>query len=183
MVVGCVDPRVDPGHVLGLANGEAAIIRNVGGRITPATLRTMAMLSKVGQANADTRVPGTWNLVILHHTDCGMTDLAAFPDLLAEYFETTVDGLEAKAVSDPIGSVRADVDVIMQTLHAPDFLVSGLVYDVDTGRVDVAPPRRHCGWTELTSVTSPGLYSLLECTIARDTAFGTWVCCRSARQR
>jgi carbonic anhydrase len=140
MVVGCVDPRVDPGHVLGLANGEAAIIRNVGGRITPATLRTMAMLSKVGQANADTRVPGTWNLVILHHTDCGMTDLAAFPDLLAEYFETTVDGLEAKAVSDPIGSVRADVDVIMQTLHAPDFLVSGLVYDVDTGRVDVAVP-------------------------------------------
>jgi carbonic anhydrase len=140
MVVGCVDPRVDPGHVLGLANGEAAIIRNVGGRITPATLRTMAMLSKVGQANADTRVPGTWNLVILHHTDCGMTDLAAFPDLLAGYFETTVDGLEAKAVSDPIGSVRADVDVIMQTLHAPDFLVSGLVYDVDTGRVDVAVP-------------------------------------------
>jgi carbonic anhydrase len=140
MVVGCVDPRVDPGHVLGLANGEAAIIRNVGGRITPETLRTMAMLSKVGQANADTRVPGTWNLVILHHTDCGMTDLAAFPELLAEYFETTVDGLEAKAVSDPIGSVRADVDVIMQTLHAPDFLVSGLVYDVDTGRVDVAVP-------------------------------------------
>jgi carbonic anhydrase len=35
MVVGCVDPRVDPAHVLGLSNGEAAIIRNVGGRITP----------------------------------------------------------------------------------------------------------------------------------------------------
>jgi len=35
MVIGCVDPRVDPGHVLGLDNGEAAIIRNVGGRITP----------------------------------------------------------------------------------------------------------------------------------------------------
>jgi len=35
MVIGCVDPRVDPGHVLGLSDGEAAIIRNVGGRITP----------------------------------------------------------------------------------------------------------------------------------------------------
>jgi carbonic anhydrase len=35
MVIGCVDPRVDPGHVLGLSNGEAAIIRNVRGRITP----------------------------------------------------------------------------------------------------------------------------------------------------
>jgi carbonic anhydrase len=137
MVVCCVDPRVDPGHVLGLDNGEAAVIRNVGGRITPATLRTMAMLSKVGQANAATRVPGTWNLVILHHTDCGMTDLAATPDLLAEYFEISVDELGGKAVSDPIGSVRVDVDMILAQIHADDFLVSGLVYDVDTGRVDV----------------------------------------------
>ncbi|MDT5080895.1 MAG: carbonic anhydrase [Mycobacterium sp.] len=140
MVVGCVDPRVDPGHVLGLDNGEAAIIRNVGGRITPSTLRTMAMLSKVGQANAESRVPGTWNLVILHHTDCGMTDLAVFPDLLAEYFEVPIDDLEAKSVSDPNGSVRVDVDVILQALHASDFLVSGLVYDVGTGRVDVVVP-------------------------------------------
>lgn len=140
MVVCCVDPRVDPGHVLGLDNGEAAIIRNVGGRITPATLRTMAMLGKVGQANADTRVPGTWNLVILHHTDCGMTDLASFPDLLAEYFEIPVAELEGRSVSDPAGSVRVDVDVILQTIHGSDFLVSGLVYDVDTGRVDVVVP-------------------------------------------
>ena len=57
MGIGCVDPRVDPGHVLGLANGEAAIIRNVGGRITPATLRTMGMLGKVGAANASTHRP------------------------------------------------------------------------------------------------------------------------------
>jgi carbonic anhydrase len=140
MVVGCVDPRVDPGHVLGLANGEAAIIRNVGGRITPATLRTMAMLSKVGQANAESRRPGDWNLVLLHHTDCGMTDLAAFPDLLAEYFEIEAGELEAKSVSDPHGSVRTDVDVIIQSIHAPAYLVSGLVYDVDTGRIEVVVP-------------------------------------------
>src|ERR1700710_98502 len=76
MVIGCVDPRVDPTHVLGLANGEAAVIRKVGGRITPATLRTLAMLSRVGQANPEGKQPGDWNLVILHHTDCGMTDLA-----------------------------------------------------------------------------------------------------------
>jgi carbonic anhydrase len=140
MVVCCVDPRVDPGHVLGLDNGEAAVIRNVGGRITPATLRTMAMLTKVGQANAESRVPGTWNLVILHHTDCGMTDLAAFPDLLADYFELSADELDGKSISDPTGSVRVDVDVILQQLHVTDFLVSGLVYDVDTGRVDVVVP-------------------------------------------
>jgi carbonic anhydrase len=140
MVVGCVDPRVDPAHVLGLDNGEAAIIRNVGGRITPATLRTMAMLGKVGAANASTHRPGDWNLVILHHTDCGMTDLAPFPELLAEYFETPATGLAAKSVSDPVGSVRADVDVILQALHGTAFLVSGLVYDVDTGLVEMVVP-------------------------------------------
>lgn len=140
MVIGCVDPRVDPGHILGLANGEAAIIRNVGGRVTPATLRTMAMLGKVGAANADTHRPGDWNLVILHHTDCGMTDLAPFPDLLADYFEIAVDDLAAKSVSDPVGSVQVDVDVIKANIHASAYLVSGLVYDVDTGLVDVVVP-------------------------------------------
>ncbi len=140
MVVGCVDPRVDPGHVLGLANGEAAIIRNVGGRITPATLRTMAMLGKVGAANASTRRPGNWNLVVLHHTDCGMTDLAAFPELLAEYFEIPVEGLEAKSVSDPVGAVRADVDLLLQKLAGGAFFVSGLVYDVSTGLVETVVP-------------------------------------------
>lgn len=101
MVIACVDPRVDPAHVLGLGNGEAAVIRNVGGRITPATLRTMVMLGKVGQANKDGRPAGDWNLVILHHTDCGMTDLAPFLDLLAEYFEIPARELGAKSVSDP----------------------------------------------------------------------------------
>jgi carbonic anhydrase len=141
MVIGCVDPRVDPGHVLGLSNGEAAIIRNVGGRITPATLRTMAMLGKVGAANASTRRPDDWNLVILHHTDCGMTDLAPFPELLAEYFEISLGELEAKSVSKPVGSVRVDVDVLLRPIHASAYLVSGLVYDVDTGLVEtVVPP-------------------------------------------
>jgi carbonic anhydrase len=140
MIIGCVDPRVDPGQVLGLDHGEAAIIRNVGGRVTPATLRTMAMLSKVGQTNAETRRPGVWNLVILHHTDCGMTDLVSFPELLAEYFEIPPSELDRKSVNDPVGSVRADVDVIKSSIAAPDFLVSGLVYDVATGRVEIVVP-------------------------------------------
>ncbi|MEW1778393.1 carbonic anhydrase [Streptomyces sp. NPDC086777] len=141
MIVGCVDPRVDPAHVLGLGQGEAAVIRNVGGRITPATLSTMAMLRKVGLANPDGKQPGDWNLVILHHTDCGMTDLAAYPDLLAAYFEVAPDGLRNKSVSDPFGSVRVDVDVALREINRSAFLVSGLVYDVATGRVEtvVAP--------------------------------------------
>src|SRR5271154_3434307 len=50
MIIGCVDPRVDPADIFGLAPGEAAVIRNVGGRITPATLQTMAMLRIVARA-------------------------------------------------------------------------------------------------------------------------------------
>jgi carbonic anhydrase len=136
MVIGCVDPRVDPAAILGLEQGEAAVIRNVGGRITPATLRTMGLLGKVGAANRDSHRPGDWNLVILHHTDCGMTDLAAFPELLAEYFEIPLGELESKSVSDPVGSVAVDVDVILDTIHSAAYYVSGLVYDVETGRVE-----------------------------------------------
>jgi carbonic anhydrase len=142
MVIGCADPRVNPTRVLGLEVGEAAVIRNVGGRVTPATLKTMVMLGRVGQVNGGGPAGVGWNLVVLHHTDCGMTDLAAFPDLLAEYFEISKDQLEAKAVSDPIASVKIDVAVLKQTPFLPGgFLVSGLVYDVLTGRIEtiVAP--------------------------------------------
>jgi carbonic anhydrase len=141
MLIGCVDPRVDPGIVLGIQLGEAALIRNVGGRITPATLKTLAMLGAVGKANGGGPGPG-WNLIVLHHTDCGMTDLAAFPELLAEYFEIDAEELDGKGVSDPFASVAIDVDVLKRTSFLPGgFLVSGLVYDVATGRVDtvVAP--------------------------------------------
>ena len=140
MIIGCVDPRVDPSRILGLAQGEAAIIRNVGGRITPATLKTMQMLSKVGAANPAGKQPGEWNLILLHHTDCGMTDLAAFPDLLAEYFEIAAEDVAGKSVSDPVGSVTVDVGVIRANIRSAAFLVSGLVYDVDSGYVQVVVP-------------------------------------------
>lgn len=101
----------------------------------------MVMLGKVGQANAESRRGGDWNLVILHHTDCGMTDLAAFPDLLAEYFEIPPDHLGAKAVSDPHASAAIDVEVVRQEIRGSAFFVSGLVYDVSTGPVEeVVPP-------------------------------------------
>ncbi|CAN5401724.1 carbonic anhydrase [soil metagenome] len=141
MVIGCVDPRVDPTHLLQLTDGEAAVVRNVGGRVTPATLRTLKMLSVVGAANAETRQPGHWNLVVLHHTDCGMTDLSGSPDLLAEYFEVLPSELDHLGVTDPVRSVQVDVEVVRRNLRAPEYYVSGLVYDVDTGHIEtVVPP-------------------------------------------
>jgi len=141
-VIGCVDSRVDPSDVLGLKLGEATVIRNAGGRVTPATLRMLAMLAKVSQANSDGRPQGDAHLVVLHHTGCGMRDLAAFPDLLAEYFEIPVSDLNAMAVTDPVASVRVDVGVVKSGLPAGIF-VSGLVYDVATGLIEeVVPPAR-----------------------------------------
>jgi carbonic anhydrase len=140
MVIGCVDPRVDPTYVLGIEQGEAGVIRNVGGRVTPATLKTLGMLQRVGAANATGPRTGDWNLVVMHHTDCGMTDLAAFPDLLAEYFEIPESDLPSKSVSDPFDSVRVDTDVLLHTLRGTDFFVSGLVYDVATGMVQIVVP-------------------------------------------
>jgi carbonic anhydrase len=72
-VIGCVDSRVDPSHVLGLDLGEAVVMRNIGGRITPAVLRSWQLLAKLGQQGAGGQPGGgPPHLVVLHHTDCGI---------------------------------------------------------------------------------------------------------------
>jgi len=63
MIIGGVDPRVDPVDIFGLVPGEGAVIRNVGGRITPATLQTMAMLRIVAKASGGEIGLG-WNLTL-----------------------------------------------------------------------------------------------------------------------
>jgi carbonic anhydrase len=134
-VTGCVDSRVDPGVVLGLELGEAVVIRNIGGRITPATLRSWALLARLGQGKS----PAGAHLVILQHTDCGIRRLADHPEELAGYFEIPVTDLDSKAVRDPRAAVRVDVGIARRALPA-SLLVSGLVYDVDTGLIDVVVP-------------------------------------------
>lgn len=140
MIVGCVDPRVDPVFVLGLQPGETAVIRNVGGRITPATLQAMAMLQQVS-AEHGARPGGRFDLIVLHHTDCGITSLRHRPELLAGYFGVDPADLEARAVGDPRAAVAVDVAVLRASPHLPrEWVVSGLVYDVHTGRVEVVVP-------------------------------------------
>lgn len=66
-------------------------------------------------------------------------NLCDYPEMLAEFFEIPVIDLDAKAVSDPYASVRIDVDIVRRALPA-GLLVSGLVYDTDTGLVEVVVP-------------------------------------------
>src|SRR5260370_28745280 len=84
MIIGCVDPRVDPPLVLGLGLGEAVLIRNVGARITPATLQTVGMLNRISQVVGGNPA-GEFHLIVLQHTQCGVTRLEGDPDMLASY--------------------------------------------------------------------------------------------------
>jgi carbonic anhydrase len=133
-VIGCVDSRVDPSDVLGLKLGEAVVMRNVGGRVTPEALRSWALLGRLG---AGQPASGGY-LAILHHTDCGIRRLASYPEQLAAFFEIPAADLGSKAVEDPYASVRIDVEIARHRL--PGLLVSGLVYDVDTGLIEFVVP-------------------------------------------
>lgn len=147
MIIGCVDPRVDPVFVLGLKPGEAAVIRNVGGRITPGALREMAMLQEVARAHG-ARPGGRFDLIVMHHTDCGITSLESQPEQLAGYFGVEAAALPGKAVSDPRAAVAVDVALLRSNPRLPrDWVVSGLVYDVHAGRVEVVvPPEPSASW-------------------------------------
>ena len=139
IIIGCVDPRVDPAHLFGLGPGEAIVIRNVGGRITPATLETMGMLGRIAQGEGGP--PAGFHLVVLHHTQCGIAHLEGHPDLLASYFGIGQEGLLAKAVTDPHAAVAVDVATLKAIPALPDnWLVSGLIYDVTTGLVEIVVP-------------------------------------------
>ncbi len=139
MIIGCVDPRVDPAHVLGLGLGEAIVIRNVGGRVTPATLETLGMLGGIAQREGGP--PTGFHLVVLHHTQCGIAHLEGHPDLLASYFGIGKESLLAKAITDPRAAVAVDVAALKAIPALPaNWLVSGLVYDVATGQVEVVVP-------------------------------------------
>ena len=133
-LIGCVDSRVDPSDVLGLKLGEAVVMRNVGGRVTPEALRSWALLGHLGAGQS----PSRGHLAVLHHTDCGIRRLASYPEQLAAFFEIPVADLGSKAVEDPYASVRIDVDIARHSL--PGLLVSGMVYDVGTGLIEVVVP-------------------------------------------
>ena len=155
MIIGCADPRVDPTDVLGLELGDAAVIRNIGGRVTPATLQAMAMLRLVAAADpAGAPGPG-WNLIVLHHTDCGIKRLTSYPDLLAEHFGIASAELDSKHITDPRSSVTTDVATLKANPLLPaELTVSGLVYDVATGLVEtVVGPELLRGDQDGTSAT------------------------------
>ena len=142
VIIGCADMRVDPAHILGIKPGEAVVIRNIGGRITPGLLEQMGMLHRIGQvAGENPGGGGEFHLIVLHHTDCGITRLAGDSAMLSHYFQMPEAALAGKSITNPRASVAVDVAALRAIPALPAaWLLSGLVYDVATGLVEVVVP-------------------------------------------
>lgn len=142
IIIGCADMRVDPAHVLGIRPGEAVVMRNIGGRITPGALEQLGLLGQIGEVAGE--IPGgggEFHIIVLQHTDCGMTRLVNSPGMLAHYFQIQEAELKTRTVTDPRAAVTADLALLRAIPALPsEWLISGLVYDVATGLVEVVVP-------------------------------------------
>ena len=128
-VVACMDSRIDTFKILGLGNGEAHIIRNAGGVITDDVIRSLCLSQ---------RLLGTREVLLVHHTDCGLQKVDE-DDFRSE--------LEAELGVKPWWSLEsfkdpyADIAQSIQRLHMTPFLphkdhIRGFVYDVTDGRLN-----------------------------------------------
>ena len=148
VVLTCLDHRVDPAIVLGLQLGDAPVIRNAGGRVTPAVVDDIAFLAFLaGQLFGDQLADGTlFEVAVIHHTQCGTSLLAdpGFRHQAAEATGLSEAALEASAVADPHITVKADVERLLTSPSlSPKVSVSGHVYDIATGRVTTTLDARY----------------------------------------
>jgi carbonic anhydrase len=147
-VITCLDPRVDPAHFLGLGLGDAMVVRNVGGRVTPEVINDVAFIGQL----AETALPDgpLFEVAVIHHTQCGTGALAddAFRRRYAKRIGADESALREHAVLDPVTTITRDVDRLrFAPAISPRVTVSGHVYDVRTGLVQTilpAAPRDHC---------------------------------------
>ncbi len=127
-VVACMDSRIDTFQILGLKHGEAHIIRNAGGVITDDVIRSLCLSQQL---------LGTREILLLHHTDCGLQKLEE--DSFKDALEVEVGSRPPWALesfSDPYENVRLSVG----RLRATPFVqhkqhIRGFVYDVVSGKV------------------------------------------------
>ncbi|MEM1332709.1 MAG: carbonic anhydrase [Actinomycetota bacterium] len=127
-VVACMDARMDVNALLGLQNGEAHIVRNAGGVITDDVIRSLCLSQ---------RMLGTREIVLVHHTDCGLqaVDEPAFRKQLES--DTGVrPNWAIESFDDPFEDVRQSI----RRLRLTPFLthkehIEGFVYDVETGKI------------------------------------------------
>jgi len=128
-VLACMDARLDPARVLGLEEGDAHVIRNAGGVASEDAIRSLVISQ---------RLLGTREIVLIHHTDCGMVtfqDDAVKDQILAE------TGLRPSFALEAFPNEADDVRQSIRRLLACPFIphkdqIRGFVYDVKTGRLN-----------------------------------------------
>lgn len=128
-IVTCMDSRLHVAQALGLALGDAHILRNAGGRITEDMLRSLV----ISQQQLGTR-----EIVVLHHTDCGAQTFTneEFAQQLKRDLGVDVAGQDFFPFTDVEESVREDMQLLLDSPLIPDDVeISGAIYDVDTGRM------------------------------------------------
>lgn len=134
VVLTCGDSRVDPAHVLGLELGDAVVIRNNGGRVTPEVVHEIAALAFI-VAKMDGDEPGPFELILMQHTQCG-AERFADPQIQHALKEQLGVDVSSVAIADHEQSLREDVERLRNAPEVPGYIVvSGYVYDVKNGSV------------------------------------------------
>jgi carbonic anhydrase len=126
-IVACMDARLNPYGLLGLSEGDAHVIRNAGGVVTADALRSLAISQ---------RLLGTEEIVLIHHTDCGM--LTFKDDAFKDSIEADT-GLRPTWAAEAFPDLDADVKQSLKRIEADPFLLHknarGFVYEVETGKL------------------------------------------------
>ncbi|ORB67539.1 beta-class carbonic anhydrase [Mycolicibacterium tusciae] len=128
-VVACMDARLDVYRVLGLGDGEAHVIRNAGGVITDDEIRSLAISQ---------RLLGTREIILIHHTDCGM--LTFTDDGFKQQIQDDT-GIKPEWAAEAFVDVDEDVRQSLRRIEASPFVTKheslrGFVFDVATGRLN-----------------------------------------------
>jgi carbonic anhydrase len=128
-VLACMDARLDVHKILGLEEGDAHVIRNAGGVATDDAIRSLVISQ---------RLLGTNEIILIHHTDCGM--LTFKDDDVKGKIESEV-GIRPAFALEAFGDLEGDVRQSIARINASPFIpnkssVRGFVYDVTTGRLN-----------------------------------------------
>jgi carbonic anhydrase len=127
-VLACMDARLNPYGILGLQEGDAHVIRNAGGVVTDDEIRSLAISQ---------RLLGTEEIILIHHTDCGM--LTFSDDEFKRSIQDEV-GIKPEWAAEAFGDLDEDVRQSVARIKASPFIprkdsIRGFAYEVETGRL------------------------------------------------
>jgi carbonic anhydrase len=128
-VLACMDARLNPYALLGLSEGDAHVIRNAGGVVTDDEIRSLSISQ---------RLLGTKEIILIHHTDCGMLTFTD-DDFRRQVQQDT--GIKPEWAAESFDDLEEDVRQSIARIKSNPFIpnkdnIRGFVYDVKTGRLD-----------------------------------------------